>query len=195
MIRVFKEHFKVCSNLKNVKITLILGFAVFFGIVPAHAQRAPIGINLIIDGSSSFTDVKNEVNAWVSNRLDQILAEGDRVTVWSAETQSKVIYSGKIEGASGKEAVKNSIRDISPSGNNPDFLGALRDAASRQDSSYSYTLLISASPAALSYVLSGPQANLLRFSRVEEFSAWRALVVGLNLDAKVKRAASAFFAQ
>jgi len=188
---ILKKQFGVRSNLKNVKILLFLVFAVFFRLVPAHAQRAPIDINLIIDGSSSLTGIKNEVTAWVFGRLDQILAEGDRITVWSAETQSKVIYSGKIEG-SGKEAVKKSIMDISPSGSSPDFSGALKDAASRQNSSYSYTLLISASPAALSSVLSGPQANLLRFSRVEEFSAWRALVVGLNLDARVRRAAAAF---
>jgi hypothetical protein len=179
----------------NVKILLFLVFALFFRLAPAYAQRAPIDVNLIIDGSSSLTGVKNEVTTWVSGRLDQILSEGDRVTVWSAGTQSKIIYSGKIEGAPGKEAVKKSIRDISPLGNSPDFSGALRDAASRQSSSYSYTLLISASAAALTSVLSNPQAILLRFSRVEEFSGWRALVVGLNIDAKVKRLAAAFFAQ
>jgi hypothetical protein len=182
-------------GLKNIKILLFLVFAVFIRLTPAYAQRAPIDVNLIIDGSSSLTGVKNEVTTWVSGRLDQILVEGDMVTVWSAGTQSKVIYSGKIEGAAGKEAVKKSIRDISPFGNTPDFSGALRDAASRQSSSYSYTLLISSSPAALSSVLSSPQASLLRFSRVEEFTDWRALVVGLNIDAKVKRSAAAFFAQ
>jgi len=189
-----KELFILRSCLKNAGILSVIAFAVFFGPALAHAQRAPIDINLIIDGSSSLTGVKNEITSWISGRLDQILAEGDKVTVWSAETKSKVIYSGKIEGASGKEAVKKSIMELSPSGNSPDFSGALRDAASR-NSGYSYTLLISASPAALSSILSGPQANLLRFSRVEEFSAWRAIVVGLNLDAKVKRAAAAFFAQ
>jgi hypothetical protein len=177
----------------NVKILLFLVFTVFFGLTPAYAQRAPIDVNLIIDGSSSLTAVKNEVSTWISGRLDQILTEGDRVTVWSAAAQSKVIYSGKVEGAPGKEAIKKSIRELSPSGNRADFSGALRDAASRQSSSYSYTLLISASPAALSSVLSTPQASLLRFSRVEEFSTWRALVVGANLDARVKRSTAAFF--
>ena len=170
-------------------------FTVFIGITPVYAQRAPIDINLIIDGSSSLTAVKNEVTAWVSGRLDQILTEGDKVTIWSAGTQSKVIYTGKIEGAPGREAVKKSIRDIAPMGNNPDFSGALRDAASRQSSNYSYTLLISASPAALSSVLSTRQAGLLRFSRVEEFTNWRALVVGLNIDGKVKKSAAAYFVQ
>jgi len=191
----FNEYYGLGTSPKNLKIPLFLVFAVFFGLTPVFAQRAPIDINLIIDGSSSLTAVKNEVTTWVSGRLDQILVEGDRVTVWNAGTQSKVIYTGKTEGAPGKEAVKKSIRDITPFGNYPDFSGALRDAASRQNSSYSYTLLISATPAALSSVLSTRQAGLLRFSRVEEFTNWRALVVGLNIDGKVKKSAAAFFAQ
>ena len=191
----FNEYYGLRTNPKNLKILLFLVFTVFLSLTSAYAQRAPIDINLIIDGSSSLTMVKNEVTTWVSGRLDQILVEGDRVTVWNAGTQSKVIYTGKTEGAPGKEAVKKSIRDITPSGNYPDFSGALRDAASRQNSSYSYTLLISATPAALSSVLSTRQAGLLRFSRVEEFTNWRALVVGLNIDGKVKKSAAAFFAQ
>jgi hypothetical protein len=190
-----KVYYGFRTGLKNLKIILFLVFAVFLSLTPVFAQRAPIDINLIIDGSSSLTAVKNEVTTWVSGRLDQILAEGDRVTIWSAGTQSKVIYAGKIEGAPGREAVKKSIRDITPAGNTPDFSGALRDAASRQNSSFSYTLLISATPAALSSVLSTRQAGLLRFSRVEEFTNWRALVVGLNIDGKVKKSAAAYFAQ
>ena len=176
------------QSLKTVKFLLPAVLAAFFGLSNAYAQRAPIDVNLIIDGSSSFIGVKDEITSWVSGRLDQILVDGDRVTIWAAGSPSKLIYSG-----SDKEAAKKSIRDLSPSGNSADFSGALREAASRQASGYSYTLLISASPAALTSVLSGPQANLLRFSRVEEFTSWRALVVGLNLDAKVKKASTAFW--
>jgi len=180
----------------NRKTAFLVILAVFICLSPlygADGTRAPIDVNLIIDGSASFTGVKNEVTSWVSGRLDQILVEGDRVTVWSAGAQARVIYSGSINGNSDKEAVKSSIRELSGSGNNADFAGALREASAKPIQSYSYTLLISASPAALSSVLSGPQSNLLRFSRVEEFSGWRALVVGLNIDARVRRAASAFF--
>jgi|TergutMp193P3_1026864.scaffolds.fasta_scaffold01206_10 hypothetical protein len=179
---------------RKIAFLLILAFFICFSpLYGADNQRPPIDINLIIDGSSSLAGVQSEVNAWISSRLDQILVEGDRVTVWSAGDASRVIYSGRINGDAEKEAVKRSIRELSGSGQAADFSGALREASTRQSSSYSYTLLISASPAALSSVISGPQANLLRFSRVEEFSDWRALVVGLNLDARVRRAAAAFF--
>jgi len=186
--------------MKNIAKNLLISvLAIFIGLSSVYAQtaseRSPINVNLIIDGSVSLSGVKDEINTWVSRRLDQILVNGDRVTVWSAGTQARVIYSGRIENNE-RETVKRSIRDISPVGNNADFSGALRDAANRQSGDgYSYTLLISASPAALTSVLSSPQANLLRFSRVEEFTSWRALVVGLNIDSKVKNAATAYFTQ
>ena len=158
----------------------------------ADNQRPEIKVNLIIDGSGAFVGVKEEITAWVSGRLDQILAEGDMVTIWNAGTAARVVYSGRINSASDKDAVKKSIGDITAAGNNADFSGALREASQQQGSGLNYTLLISASPAAISSLLSGPQANLLRFSRMEEFSGWRALVVGLNLDEKVRKAAANF---
>jgi len=171
---------------------LPLVLAVFFGISNAHAQRAPIDVNLIVDGSASFSGVKEEAASWINNRLGQILIDGDRITVWSAGASARVIYTGRVESNT-REAVNRSIRDIEPSGNNPDFSSALREAAGRQSSSYSYTLLISASAQALSSVINNPQGNLLRYSRVEDFSSWRALVVGLNLDSRVRRATTAYF--
>ncbi|MCL2442889.1 MAG: hypothetical protein FWD13_05415 [Treponema sp.] len=195
---------QISSQRKTLKTTgfmPLIALLVFFGLSPLYAQttsqttsgRGPIDINLIIDGSDSLTGIKDEVTAWVSRRLDQILVEGDRVTVWNAGSTANVIFTGSIDSNAEKDNVKRSIRELTPSGNNADFSSALREAASRQGSPYSYTLLISASPGALSSVLSGPQANLLRFSRIEEFSNWRALVIGLNLDSRVRRAASDFF--
>jgi hypothetical protein len=173
--------------MKKIQILMIL--TVFCGLLPLQAQaaRAPIDINLIIDGSGAFSGVKQEVTAWVLGQLDQMLVDGDRVTVWNAGPTAKVVYTG-----TDKDAVKNSIQGFSGSGNSADFSGALRDASSRQSSSFSYTLLISATPGALSSLLSGPQAGLLRYSRVEEFTGWRALVVGLNIDNKVRKATSDF---
>jgi hypothetical protein len=174
---------------------LLLVFTVFCCLSPVYADnpRPAIDINLIIDGSAGLSGVKEEVSSWILKRLDQLLVDGDRVTVWSTGTSAKVVYTGKINSNTDKDAVKKSIRDISGSGTIADFSGALRDAASRPSSGLCYTLLISASPSALSSLLSGPQAGLMRYSRVEEFSGWRAIVVGLNLDAKVKRAAANFY--
>jgi len=168
--------------------------AVFCCLSPLYGQRAPINVNLIIDGSAALSGVKDEVTVWVNNRLEQILTDGDRVTVWSAGPEASIIYSGVYNSGSEKEALRGSIQGIAASGSHADFSGALRAAAGQQaqNTIFTYTLLISASPEALTSVLESPQAGLLRFSRVEEFSTWRALVVGLNLDTRVRRAASSF---
>ena len=180
--------------IKRLLLPCVL--AVFCCLSPlygADSQRPPIDVNLIIDGSQAFSESREEITSWICSRMDQILADGDRVTIWNAGATAKVIYSSRINSNADSEAAKKSIRELSASGNNADFTGALREAASRQSSSYSYTLLISVSPEALSSTLSGPNANLLRFSRVEEFSSWRALIVGLNLDTRIRGAASAFY--
>jgi hypothetical protein len=181
---------------KPARFLFLLVLAGFFCLSPLYAentQRPPIDINLIIDGSSAFMDAREEITTWICDRLDQILADGDRVTIWNAGSTAGIIYSGSMNSNADREAAKRSVRELAASGESADFSGALREAASRQSSNFSYTLLISASPDALSPVLESPQANLLRFSRVEEFPAWRALVVGLNIDARVRRAASTFF--
>jgi hypothetical protein len=174
---------------------LLLVLTVFCCLSPVYAdnQRPSIDINLIIDGSAGLTGVKEEISSWVIKRLDQLLVEGDRVTVWSTGASAKVVYTGKINSNTDMDAVKKSILDISGSGTVADFSGALKDAASRPSSGLCYTLLISASPSALSSLLSSPQSGLMRYSRVEEFSGWRAIVVGLNLDTKVKKAATGFY--
>jgi len=182
--------------MKNRRIyQLFLILTVFCCLSPAYADtaRPSIDINLIIDGSAGLTGVKDEVSSWILKRLDQLLVDGDRITVWSTGTAAKVIYTGKISSNADRDAVKKSIQEITGSGTVADFSGALKDAASRQSSGLCYTLLISASPSSLTSLLSGPQAGLMRYSRVEEFSKWRAIVVGLNLDARVKKAAAGFY--
>jgi len=166
---------------------LVIGFSPLFG-----SERSPINVNLIIDGSSSLTAVKANVTTWVNERLDQIVANGDRVTIWSAGQSARVIYTGTINNQNDREAAKRSIRDLSGTGSSADFSGALREASGQQGGSFSYTLLISASPASLTSLINSPQANMIRFSRIEEFSGWRAFVVGLNIDTRVRRAAAAF---
>jgi hypothetical protein len=190
-----KTEGKITFGLNRLRFSLSLIITVFCFFSPLYGedvQRPPIDINLIIDGSAPFSGVREEITSWVFERLDQIIVNGDRVTVWNAETEAKIIYSGIINNSMDKETVKRSVREFSASGDSADFSGALREAARRQSSNFSYTLLISASNEALASVLTSPQADLLRYSRIEEFSSWRALVVGLNIDSRVRRLAAAF---
>jgi len=186
---------KKTNEVKFLRFLISIVILIFCSLSPlsgADAPNSPKNINLIIDGTASFSGVRNEITPWILERLDQILSDGDRVTVWNTETKAKVIYSGTVSSSADREAVKKSIRELTASGNYADFSGALTEAANRQSSGLSYTLLISASNEALTSFLSSPQASLIRYSKVEEFSSWRAVIVGLNLDTRVKRAASVF---
>jgi hypothetical protein len=160
----------------------------------ADSRNTPVEVNLIIDGSGAFKSALNEAVSWISgNLMDHVLQEGDRISIWNAGGSARIIYSDTLKGADWKEALTNTLKSLKPEGNTADFAGALRDAASRtSDRNISYTLLISGSPAALSPTLLGSGANLVKFSRVEEFRSWRLLVIGLNIDSKVRQAASAY---
>ena len=172
----------------EIKIIQQLVLLVVFGMLPLYAQetlprtfaaRDPININIIIDSSRSLSGVKDDVDIWLSYRLNEILAVGDRVTVWNAGAQSNVIYSGGINTTTDKESLMAEIRGIVPAADSiADLSGALKAAASahtalavQSGAGYSYTLLVTASFESLSSILAGPNANLLRYSSVEEFSA------------------------
>jgi hypothetical protein len=56
------------------------------------------------------------------------------------------------------------------------------------------TLLVSGSTRNLAPSLGSGTAGLLRWSRVEQFSRWQALVVAPSIDVEVRRAAAAYMA-
>ena len=162
-------------------------------------RNTAITVNLIIDGSAALGGVINEVSEWISGSLvNRLLAEGDRITIWSAENTARVVYSGTVEGAGAKANIVKALKSINvpaPStggqSSTPDFAGALREAAGRSSAEgITYTLLVSASPEGLSSTVTGPGAGLVKFSRIKEFSGWRAVVIALNIEAKVRQAAS-----
>jgi hypothetical protein len=160
------------------------------------SRSAPIEVNLIVDGSLAMKNAGEQAIEWVTSYLiDGILRDGDRITIWNAGGKAQIVYSETISGAEGKETVKKTLRSLIFQGNQADFAGALRDAAQRAVSrpDIIYTLLLSGSSAALSPALLGSGAPLLRYSRIEEFPAWRALVVALGIDSQVQRAVSVYF--
>jgi hypothetical protein len=172
-------------------LVLLLGVFPLYG---ADERNTPIEVNLIVDGSGALANVLDEVSRWISGDLvDQRLREGDRITIWKAGEQAEIVYSEALKNDADKEHIKNTLRSLSSHGSAADFTGALRAAASRNSGAITYTLLVSASPAALSPILRDSQANLVRFSRIEEFRGWRAMVIALNIEGRVRQAAAAYF--
>jgi hypothetical protein len=165
------------------------------GLYALDSRNTPIEVNLIMDGSSAMKNAGEEAVRWVSGYLvDGLLQDGDRITIWNAAGTARIVYSETLSGAEGRENIKNVLRSLSLQGNSADFSGALREAAGRtaSRSGITYTLLISGSSASLSPALLGSGAAFLRFSRIEEFSSWRALIVALNINSQVQEAAGAY---
>jgi hypothetical protein len=174
---------------------LILALCAGFSPLSADETRSVnIEVNLIIDGSAALATVLDEVTLWVSgNLVDRRLQEGDRIHIWNAGETAEIVYSGTLKSDAEKEQVRQTLRSLPAKGGTADFTGALREAAARSSGRMSYTLLVSASPAALSPALTGPESGLMRFSRIEEFPGWRLIIVALNIDSRVRQAAAAYF--
>jgi hypothetical protein len=184
------------TNLKKT-IPGLLGALLLLtqGLYALDSRNIPVEVNLIMDGSSAMRNAGEEAVQWVSGYLvDGLLRDGDRITIWNAAGTAQIVYSETLSGDQGRENIKNVLRSLGAQGNSADFSGALREAARRNSSrsGMTYTLLISGSPASLSPALLGSGAALLRFSRVEEFPSWRALIVALNIDSQVREAAAAY---
>jgi hypothetical protein len=162
-------------------------------------RTIPLDMYLIVDGSSQTPGAKNETAAWIGEQIiDRILKDGDSLTLWSAGPKAQVLFSGILGGANGKDAAKAKLSALDASGGVPDFAGAIRDAATAAVRGSSgripYTLLVSASAGALAPALTGRDANLFRWSRVEEYSRFRVLVVAPDIQARVRQAAAAYMA-
>ncbi|MDR1588322.1 MAG: hypothetical protein LBS57_12765 [Treponema sp.] len=160
----------------------------------ADIRSIPIDINLIVDGSPALDKARDEVKAWISDNLvDRLFQEGDRITIWNAGKTARIVYSDNLKSIGWRDNIKKSLESLSAEGDSADFAGALREAAARDSGgNMNYTLLISGSSASLSPTLLGSGANLMKYSRVEEFRGWRALVIALNIDSRVRRAAAAY---
>jgi hypothetical protein len=150
-------------------------------------RTVPLDVYIIVDGSSAMEKGKEEAIAWLCNTVvDNILQSGDRIWIWRAGAKPELIYSGTL--GNDKELVKTPIRAIQFQGEAADYRGALQEAqALVSRNRISYTLLISGSGAKDPPSQEAESAGLLRYSRVDSFSGWRVLTVGLDLTARVRQ--------
>jgi hypothetical protein len=181
----------------------VLIFGLFFFIIPpglwsAGERSKPLDMFLIIDGSVALNNGKNEAFAWLcDNIIGDLLQDGDNLTVWLAGTKANRIFQGPLSGAGSKEEVKGLIRSIELSGTRVDYAGALREAinmdAREKRQRMTYTLLISGSAAGhATFPGNSETASLLRYSRIEDHAAWRAITAALNIGPEIRKKAALF---
>jgi hypothetical protein len=157
-------------------------------------RTVPLDLFLIIDGSSLPASAKEAADAWMCKHLiDNLLQDGDHLTIWTASGAARIVFSDSVNRVR-KETAKNILRTME-SGGSADFAGALRDASLRANAVQNanrmlYTLLVSGAEASIFSTSDADITGLLRFSRVEDFSGWRVLTIGLGLSSQAQRAAS-----
>ncbi|MHB9293956.1 hypothetical protein Holit_03075 [Hollandina sp. SP2] len=180
---------------KKYRFILVIGL-LFPAVLGAGDKRTvPLDLFLIIDGSSALNNVQLAVVRWLNEHVvDRILQEGDRLTIWLADEKGGVIFSEALKGSGDKARIKRVLQSLQFQEGTANFAGPIRDATARvqQSRSMVYTLLISGSTTGRSPSLGGDAVGLLRFTRVEEFSGWRAMVIGLGLTGRVQQAAAAY---
>jgi hypothetical protein len=174
-------------------------FMVLCGLpLSAEAGRSvPADLFLIIDGSAALEQGRDEAFIWLCGKVvDGRLQEGDRLTIWVAGEKAEKIYSGTVAGNETKEEIKALIRSIPLTAGKADYPGALREAVKQNGAGdpgrLACALLISGMTAGYNSLSGREIQGLLRYSRFEEFSAWRAVTVALGIEAGVKSAAAAF---
>jgi hypothetical protein len=179
------------------KKLFIIGFLCFFGALGTllwggNSRTSPIDLYVVIDSSSAMEKGKQEAIAWLCNNVvDGILQSGDRIWIWTAGAKPELIYSD-AQGDN-KEAAKAAIRGIRFEGDLADYRGALREVQAKTGQNgnrISYTLLVSGSGAKDPPSREAESAGLLRYSRVDHFSGWRLLTIGLDLSPKVRQSSS-----
>jgi hypothetical protein len=155
-----------------------------------NARTIPLDVYIIVDSSSAMEKGKKEAETWLCAMvIDGVLLPEDRIWIWTAGEKPELVYSGGLEN---KEEVKAVIRSIQYTGDRADYRGALQEARTLAQKSgrTTYTLLISGSGAKDPPSMEAESAGLLRHSRVENFSGWRVLTVGLDLGPKISRASA-----
>ena len=177
---------------KTALSVIFLAFWGFLGLSPlsGNVRSTQVDFNLIIDSSGAFSGVAADAVAWVSQTLiGEMLETGDRLTIWSAGETAEIIFSENIADQADKTRAREILLELPADGGTADFPGALQQAASKPPfAGITYTLLVS-STEAFSNALTGPGVNLMRISRVEEFPGWRAVIIGLNLDSRIRQIA------
>jgi len=151
-------------------------------------RTIPIDVYVIVDSSASMEKGKEDAVAWLCNSvIDGMLEQEDRIWIWTAGAKPELVYSGMVGN---KEEAKASVRAIQFQGEAADYRGALEEARSLtgKSSRISYTLLVSGSGAKDPPSREAESAGLLRYSRVESFSGWRVLTIGLDVAPKISKA-------
>jgi hypothetical protein len=149
-------------------------------------------VYVIFDDSTMNSASRAEAASWLCDALiDRILQNGDRLVLCSVRDSPEILFNKAISGEDQKTEAKNLVRSISGGRGNANYSAALRDAARRDAGrNIAYTLLIGG--AGMGAAQENDVAELLRFSKTDNFPGWKVITVGLGVDSRAGRAAASY---
>ncbi|GHU05431.1 hypothetical protein FACS1894147_11610 [Spirochaetia bacterium] len=186
---------------RNVTIILALGLFLLPSLVCAEDKRQEsIEMYVVIDGSAALKNVRQTVLAWFEEQiLNGILQDGDRLSVWVAGEKAELIFSETLSGPESRKMLRDTLDSAPSEAKNADFAGALREISARRGASNGVlppnTLLITSASGGVYTSLGESIGRILRYSRVEDFSGWRAIRILTTIGPQVQDAAGAYLRQ
>ncbi|MDR1211180.1 MAG: hypothetical protein LBK40_02995 [Spirochaetaceae bacterium] len=173
----------------------ILFLSVLFCALPVFAadQRSRgLDVYVIFDDSTMDSANRAEAVSWLClTFIDRILQNGDRLVLCSARERPEILFNRTISGEDQKTEAKNLVRNISGGRGTVNYAAALRDAARRNaEQRIAYTLLIGGAGMGVSQ--ENDVAELLRYSKTDNFPGWKIITIGLGVDSRAGSAAASY---
>ncbi len=178
-------------------------FLLFLLAIPLHGEdlrKGPINMYLIIDTSFAMEGHLPEALSWVNSVFLQGLnCPGDTITVWTAGATPAFVTQIIIQQPEDLKNLQTLIQSLSIQKENPDYVAALKLAVQaekdrKNQEPIAFALLLSGTGVMLSGKNSSSSelAALLRYSKVEDFDGWKAIVVGLGVEQRVEEATKSY---
>lgn len=172
-------------------LLIILGNAP--NLYSADTRNKPIDIFILVDKSAAMADAIADAREWIcATVVDGMAIPGDRVHLWTFSDSTERLYQGTVVTEEFRETLKKTLRSVAGDAKAPDIAAALSaflaEASSRADrSTIAYVLVAgSMTDRSLKALGDGKTEELLRFSRVEARPGWKAVVVGIHMEDKVR---------
>jgi hypothetical protein len=155
---------------------------------------------LIIDTSFAMEAHLPEALSWVNSIFLQMFnCPGDTITVLTAGSTPAFVTQITIQQPEDLKNLQTRIQSLSIQKGNPDYVATLKLAIQagkdrKNQESIAFALLISGTGVMLSGKNSSSSelAALLRYSKVNDFNGWKAIIVGLGVEQRVEEATKSY---
>lgn len=177
-----------------VLMILIIPFSLCFG---QDERSLPVEVYVIFDNSVSMQGSEDEAAAWLSRHIaDNILQAGDSLTVWSASGEPAVEFSGTVGGEESISEIKAVLASITPTENAGNDTAAFENIKKIRTSpsqyAQSYIILVTGVSGSNASLFSAEAAEVLKYSRSNDFPGWKVMIIGLGIEQRVRTAAAAY---